>query len=472
MIRDKRLPDVSDIQNLSSKEGIRIVLELRKNADIEKIKNIIYKKTKLEDVYSVNMVAISDGRPVQMALKDIFDHHIRFCIEFNTKKYHKLLEDETKHREIVEGYIAAIDVIDLIIEIVRGSKTKKDAVNALMGSPDNVTFKTKANQKKAEKLTFTETQANAILDMRLQKLIGMEIMALQTEYKTVLANIKRYEKVLSNQKAMLKVIRNDIEAIYKTYPVSRQTQIINQEAAVEVKEDIPVMPVVFAMSRLGYIKCFDDGTYEKNKETIENENKYILQATTGERILFFTDAGFLYQLKVAQLPLMKAKEKGTHVESLISFRTQNEKILYVSTSSKIKEKQLLFITAKGLGKRTNGTEFLTNNRIVSATKLQEEDSLVYIAEYQNEPYVTLLSESGRGIRFKADEIAEGKKTSLGCKCMGLEGTDHISEAILSDANGKLSLNNQEVPVTSFRLTKRGGNGTKKREEKEHGNATI
>ena len=190
LVEAKKTTDIIDISNMSSKEGIRIVLELKKDADVENLKNMLYKKTRLEDTFGVNMLAVADGRPETMGLKQIIEHHVDFQFELATRKYKTLLAKELDKKEIQEGLIKACDVIDLIIEILRGSKNIKDAKACLTsGITENIKFKTKISQKMASMLRFTDRQAQAILEMRLYKLIGLEIEALQLEHETTLKNI-------------------------------------------------------------------------------------------------------------------------------------------------------------------------------------------------------------------------------------------------------------------------------------------
>ena len=203
LVETKKTTDIVDVSNESSKEGIRIVLELKKNADVENLKNLLYKKTKLEDTFGVNMLAIVDGRPETLGLRQIIKHHIDFQYEINTRKYTTLLNKELANKEIKEGLIRACDIIDLIIEILRGSSNLKMAKDCLInGNVEGIKFKSEASKKQASKLDFTEKQASAILEMRLYKLIGLEILALQKEYDECLAKIEKYEKILGSKKAI------------------------------------------------------------------------------------------------------------------------------------------------------------------------------------------------------------------------------------------------------------------------------
>ena len=195
----KKTTDIADISNQSSKEGIRIVLELKKGADIENLKNMLYKKTRLEDTFGVNMLAVAQGRPETLGLKQIIEHHVDFQFEVATRKYSSLLKKEKENQEIQEGLIQACDVIDLIIEILRGSKSREQVKNCLIsGMTEGIRFKTKTSERQAKKLRFTERQAGAILDMRLYKLIGLEMETLMAEHAETLKKIARYEDILNH----------------------------------------------------------------------------------------------------------------------------------------------------------------------------------------------------------------------------------------------------------------------------------
>ena len=231
LVETKKTNDIVDISNQSSKEGIRIVIELRKGADAQNLCNLLYKKTKLEDTFGVNMLAVADGRPETLGLVPIIRHHVKFQYELATRKYKTLLAKELDKKEIQEGLIRACDVIDLIIEILRGSRNIKDAKNCLMnGVTENIKFKTKESEKKASKLNFTERQATAILEMRLYKLIGLEVEALMDEHNTTLKNIAEYEDILTNRSTMAKVIMKELDGLKKNYSRERRTHIDNVEA--------------------------------------------------------------------------------------------------------------------------------------------------------------------------------------------------------------------------------------------------
>ena len=233
LVESKKTSDIVDISNQSSKEGIRIVIELKKGADVENLTNMLYKKTRLEDTFGVNMLAVADGRPETMGLKKIIEHHVDFQFELATRKYKNLLAKELDKKEIQEGLIKACDVIDLIIEILRGSQNVKDAKACLThGVTENIKFKSKISQKMAAMLRFTERQATAILEMRLYKLIGLEIEALQKEHDETLKKIEKYEDILNNYDSMSDVIIEELDQYKKEFGRKRRTVVENSKEAV------------------------------------------------------------------------------------------------------------------------------------------------------------------------------------------------------------------------------------------------
>ena len=262
LVETKKTSDIVDISNQSSKEGIRIVLELKKGADVENLKNLLYKKTRLEDTFGVNMLAVADGRPETLGLKDVIRHHVEFQFELAGRKYETLLGKEREKREVQEGLIKAVDVFDVIIEILRGSKNLKQAKQCLIeGETEGIKFRTRSAEKLAKSLHFTERQATAILEMRLYKLIGLEIDALQKEHAATMKNIATYEDILNNYSSMAAVIKKDLLQIKKEYAQPRRTSIENAQAAVYEEKKPEEAEVVILMDRFGYNRIVDPSTY-------------------------------------------------------------------------------------------------------------------------------------------------------------------------------------------------------------------
>ena len=380
LVESKKLTDVVDISNQSNKDGIRIVLELRKDADIDRIKNILYKKTKLEDTFGVNMLAIADGRPETLNLKGILRNFLEFQYQNTERKYNVLLEKELEKKEIQEGLISACDCIDLIIAILRGSKSLKDAKACLIsGDVSNIHFRMPGFEEEAKKLHFTERQASAILEMRLYKLIGLEILALEKEHKETLKRIESYKKILGSRGVMNRVIKDDLAAIRKEFAVPRRTRIEDGPEAVYVENAVPVQEVVFVMDRFGYCKLLDKSTYERNQETVDTEQVYVKRCLNTDKICLFTASGTLHQIKALDIPSGKLRDKGVPIENLSKYDGREDRICLLTCAQELKGRKLVFATKLAMVKQVPGEEFETNNRMVAATKLQEGDEVLSVA---------------------------------------------------------------------------------------------
>ena len=465
LVESKKLTDVVDISNQSNKEGIRIVLELRKDADVEKIRNILYKKTKLEDTYGVNMLAIVKGRPETLNLRGILKNYLDFQYENNTRKYRVLLEKELEKKEIQEGLIRACDVIDLIIAVLRGSRNLKDAKACLInGDTSAIRFKTSELEEDAGKLRFTEKQASAILEMRLYKLIGLEILALEKEHRETLRKIKEYEKILSDKGTMDQVIKEELAAIKREFACPRRTLIEDGKEAVYDESAVEVREVVFVMDRFGYSRIVDRSTYDRNRETIENENPHVICCLNTDRICLFTDAGVLHQVKVADIPLGKLRDKGTPIDNLCKFDGTKEQTVFVTNASSLRGKLFLFATRDAMLKRVPGEEFETNNRMVAATKIQEGDSLVSVQPADEASEVVLQTDNGVFLRFAVDEISVQKKNARGVRGIKLGRGEALEQVYLLGANTEsvITYKEKQVHLNRLKQGRRDGKGNKVR----------
>ena len=465
LVEAKKTNDIVDISNQSSKEGIRIVLELKKDADIENLKNMLYKKTRLEDTFGVNMLAVADGRPETMGLRQIIEHHVDFQFELMTRKYKTLLAKELAKREIQEGLIKACDVIDLIIEILRGSKSIKDAKECLIhGTVENITFKTAASKKKAAKLCFTEKQATAILEMRLYKLIGLEIEALMKEHEETLKNIEKYEDILNNYDSMTNVIIDELEGYKKAYARERRTVIENGKEAIYEENRVEEQDVILLLDRFGYAKTVDVATYERNKEAADSENKHIVPCKNTGKVCIFTNTGKMHQVKVSDIPYGKFRDKSVPIDNLGNYDSAQEEIVYLCAEEELKDAKLLFVTRQSMLKQVAGEEFLVSKRTTAATKLQEEDEVVAIIKVLEEQNIVLQTEGGYFLRFLLAEVPEKKKGAVGVRGMKLQKSDRIEQIYLftDGVDTKGSYQEKEVSLNRLKLNKRDGKGTKTR----------
>ena len=460
LVESKKAPEITDISNQSSKEGIRIVLELKKGADTENLKNMLYKKTRLEDTFGVNMLAVADGKPETLSLRQILEHYIEFQFELTTRKYRTLLAKEQEKREIQEGLIKACEVIDLIIEILRGSKNIKDAKACLTaGITDGIRFKSEASKKRAAKLHFTERQAQAILEMRLYRLIGLEIQALMEENQKTLKNIAEYEDILENHSSMTRVILKDMDAIKKAYARPRRTAVENAEAIVFEEKKIEEMPVMFLMDRFGYAKTIDMSVYDRNKEAADSENKYVFSCMNTGKICIFTDTGKQHTVKVQDLPFGKFRDKGVPIDNFGNFSSTEEQIVGIGSMEVLKHQKLLFGTRQGMLKIVDGSEFETKMKTMAATKLNEGDELLKAIVTDGTGQVVLQSRDGYFLRFDISEIPEKKKGAVGVRGMRLAEKDALEAIHLYHAGQEESIEYKEKQLVLNKL-KAGSRDTK------------
>lgn len=462
LVESKKLPEVVDISNQSSKEGMRIVLELRRDADVERIRNILYKKTKLEDTFGINMLAIVNGRPETLDLKGILRHYLEFQYENAEKKYTALLEKEREKSEIQEGLIEACDCIDVIIAVIRGAKTLQDAKLCLTkGDITKIHFRDPKYLRDAMALHFTDRQAQAILDMRLYRLIGLEIDALQKEHRTTLKNIETYQRYLSSRAQMDQLFIRDLEAIRKEYAVPRRTVIEDGREAVYVEAPVAEEEVVFVMDRFGYCKTLDRAGYDRNREQIDGEYRCVLPLMNTSKVLIFTDRGTLHQVKVSDVPAGKPKDKGTPIDNISKFDGQREEILYIASPETIRGKKLLFVTKQAYLKQVPAEEFETVNKTVMATKLAEDDLLLAVKQIDDEAAdAVLLTDAEFTLRFPLDEIPEMKKNSRGVRGMKLGATDLLAAVCLLNEENSTEFRGKSIALSRLKQAHRDGKGSK------------
>ena len=461
----KKTQDIVDISNQSSKEGIRIVIELRKDADPENFVNMLYKKTRLEDTFGVNMLAIANGRPETMGLKQIIKANVDFQFEVATRKYTNLLAKEQERKEIQEGLIKACNVIDLVIEILRGSKDRAMAKACLVeGKVDGIKFKSKESRIMAAQLMFTEKQANAILEMRLYKLIGLELEALINEHEETMANIYRYEDILDRRDSMAQVIMNELDGIKKEYSHPRKTVIENGQEAVYKEKELEEMDVVFLMDRFGYAKTVDVSTYERNKEAADAENKYIFTCKNTGRLCLFTTTGQMHTIKVLDLPYGKFRDKGTPIDNVSNFSQKTEEIVYITSQKELNLCQVIFATAQSMLKVVDGGEFDVTKRTVAATKLAEGDSVVSVTALTDQRNIVLQTKAGFFLRFAVDEIPEKKKGAIGVRGMKLGDGDQVENVYYTKnaVETTIEYKGKELILNNLKLGKRDSKGTKVR----------
>ncbi len=464
LAEDHKTNDIVDITNQSSKEGIRIVIELRKDADVENFKNLLYKKTRLEDTFGVNMLAIKNGRPETMGIKEIIKSSVDFQFEILTRKYQTLLQKEKDQKEIQEGLIRACEIIDLIIEILRGCKDRAQAKNCLVtGATEGIRFRSKESSVMASHLDFTEKQADAILDMRLYKLIGLELEALVNAHEETMANIYRYEDILERHDSMVQVIINDLESVEDKFSCSRKTVITNAEEAVYEEKKAEASDVYFLMDRFGYARLIDTSTFDRNTDSLNEENRFIVKCKSDGRICLFTDSGMLHTIKVGDLPMTKLRDKGIPIDNISKYDSTKEAVIYAASQSDLNLYRLIFITETSMAKVVDGGEFDVSKYTILASKIKDGDKIVSVMAMTDITDIVIKSENGYFLRMSMDQIPQQKKNAAGVRAMKLAEKDKVSDVYYirnGETSHMISDDGKKRDLCTVKTAGRGGRGSK------------
>lgn len=473
LVRNRELPQVVDIADRGDKDGECLAIDVKKGTtdeEIENIINILYKKAGLEDTYGVNINCINNRKPEVMGLRKILKLYTDFKTDIYNKKYTKLLAEQQDVKEIKEGLLEAVDVIDLIIEILRGSKTVAVAKKCLMtGETEGIKFRYKGSEQDAKELHFTEKQTDAILAMRLSKLIGLEIEALKKELAEAERLIKKYSKLLGSKAEMRRQMIEDMEEL-KKFAKPRMTKIEDLgEIKVKKAEEKPV-EISVLLDRFYYLKCIDKNIYDKNVEQIQKDYRFSVNTMTDDRLIAFTDKGFAYIIKISDLVKKQAKkqtgksnsifgklsDKGIQIFEFCEMES-DENVVFIDALSCIIKSDLVFVTDNGRAKRTEGAQFDVTRKKVAAVKAGDVPVMVRPAEEND--FVAVRSEKGFFVRVKAGDISVQGKGAGGVKLIKLADDDKLIEAEIG-ANTDAMIG--DVAFSRIKLCKPGNKGTKLR----------
>ncbi|MDK2807603.1 MAG: gyrase subunit, partial [Clostridiales bacterium] len=383
----------------------------------------------MEDTYGVNMLAVKDQQPHTFSLRAMIGEFISFQEELYTKEYAHLLAKARDRQEIVAGLLRATDVIDLIIEVLRGSNSIQQAKKCLIqGEVAEINFKSVNSKIQATRFDFTERQAEAILSMPLSRLIGLEILKLKEEESTLSGKIDEYEAVLGDKKKLHKVIKKRLLEYKKIFDYKRKTTIDNLQNA-EYVEEFKVEDIVVLIDRFGYTKTMDQASFLRVSEDSKREYPHILYMQNIDRLCVFTAQGNMHQVKAEKIPKCKIKDKGTLIHTLC--KLDKEDIIFYTSFEALFESQLLFTTAHGYIKLVSGAEFETNRSLIAATKLEDGDLVAGIQalsateRLSGAMKVILITERQLSLGFSLEEVSELKKTSRGVKAILLDANDKI-----------------------------------------------
>jgi len=465
LMKDKVFDEIYDVRDESSKEGIRIVVEVKKDRDIDNLLNGLYKKSQMEDTYGVNLLAVKEQQPIVFNLKMMLKEFVDFQEELYTKEYQHLLAKAQDRSEIVNGLIRATDIIDLIIEILRGSSSIKQAKACLTnGITDDIKFKSKASEKQASTLDFTDRQAEAILSMQLSKLIGLEILKLHEENEALLKSIKEYKTILGDKNELYKVIKGRLKEYKKKFNHPRRTLLTNENNAEYVVEE-KVEDIYVLIDKFGYTKSLDSASFSRAAEETLKEFNHIILMKNTDKLCIFTAEGNMHQVKASAIPKCKIKDKGVLIHNLC--KVDKENIILYTSFEELFESQLVFSTKYGYIKLVSGVEFETNRSMVVATKLEDGDEVVNIIMLSasdvlsGDRKVIILTEKGLSLGFSLDEVSEMKKTGRGVKSIALEQKDYVVfTTVLKTSDEVFIYEGKELSAKKVRNRKRGQKGQK------------
>ncbi len=441
---------IADIRDESDRNGIRAVIEVRKDYDPKKILTCLYKYSDLQTTFGINMVCIADGQPKQLSLMEIVDHYIRFQKDIVTRRTQYDLEKARQREHILAGLMIAVKNIDEVIRIIRGSSSPREARDKLMA-----------------RFELTQIQAQAILDMRLARLTALEIEALQSEYAFILETISRLEAILASERKLFSVIMHELEGIKQKFGDARRTKILrsNHEIEINEKEFKSVEECVVILTASGFLKRVAQKSFQKSALGESDNVKYIVQSATDRRIQAFTSKGNLYTLPATDIPDCKLKDKGKPLSALLAGVDQDEQIVGLFSVSEYKDAHVFFATAGGLVKRTHLEEYDVRNKKIAACGVAPGDSILCVSLQTGECDWLMVSKSGMAIRFSSADVSSMGRTAKGVKGMQLLKDDCIVLAAPISEQDDVALFTdlgyaKLTRAYCFETQRRGGKGVK------------
>ena len=459
MVRDKRIDGITDLSDQSSREGMRIVIELRRDVNANVILNQLYKHTQLQDTFGVIMLALVGNQPKVMNLLEMLNHYLNHQEEVVTRRTQYELNKAEERAHILKGLLIALDNIDEVINIIRGSQNVQIAKAELI-----------------ERFGLSEVQAQAIVDMRLRALTGLEREKIEAEYKELMEQISRLKAILADRKLLLGVIKEEILVIRDKYGDERRTSIGFDEFDISMEDLIPREDVVITMTKLGYIKRMSNDTFKaqnrggkgiKGMQTLDEDYvEELFMTHTHHYIMFFTNTGRVYRLKGYEIPEASRTSRGTAIINLLQLMP-GEKISAVIPIEEYREGEYLFMaTKKGLVKKTPITDYANVRKTgLAAITLREEDELIEVKYTDNNQDILLVTKYGQCIRFKETDVRSTGRTSMGVRGMNLSDRDEVIGMQLDSQGSELLFVSEKgmgkrTDMDEFTPQNRGGKGVK------------
>lgn len=451
LVIDKTFTEINTVQDESSKEGIRIVIEVKKGYDVENVLNKLYAKTSLQTSEHYNFLVTYDKKPRIINLKQYFEEYFNFNKEFITRKYEYLINKIQDRKEILDGLISAIDSLDIIVEVARYHKTKKDMMDCLMnGNTKNINFKHKTYIKIAEKFHFTEKQANAIKSLRLEQLSNLEVQNLIKERDSLLKQEKEYQRIIKTEKNLIKEIKKELEDVKKKYATPRRTVVKNIKQ-IKYKEQKQIEDVIVLIDRFNYIKTVPYNNANLSNEKVK-ECRLSIISDSEDKIVLFTNKGHQYSIKAVTIPAGKITDKGIPIENLT--RLKDEYIVFAYSMKELINKKLLFHTKQGYVKLVNGKEFDVKTSASIAGKLKDNDEYIFIRPIKKAAgNIVVITEAHIGMKYGVNEISLMKKQAIGVQSIDLKDNDFCKYIEFED-----DFHYENIDIKKIRKRKRGSKG--------------
>jgi DNA gyrase subunit A len=459
LVKDKKIEGISDLRDESNRNGMRIVIELKRDANANIVLNKLYKHSQMEDTFSIIMLALVNGEPKVLNLKQVLYHYIQHQKDVVTRRTKFELNKAEARAHILEGLKIALDNLDEVIKLIRGSKTGAEAKEGLMN-----------------RFNLTDVQAQAILDMRLQRLTGLERDKIEAEYEELIKKINRLREILSNERLLMNVIKEELQIIKDNYADERRTEIRHAEGEIDMKDLIENEEVAITLTHFGYIKRMPIDTYKSQNRggrgisalTTREEDfiKELITTHTHSKLLFFTNKGKVYRLNAYEIPEGKRQAKGTAIVNLLQLGSDEKIATVISLDSDSNQEYLLLATKNGIVKKTKREEFKNINKSgLIAIGLREDDELIGVRATDGNEEVILVTKEGMSIRFDENDIRHMGRTAMGVKGISLNPNDQVvAMNLCSEGNELLVVSEngfgKRTSIDEYRAQIRAGKGIK------------
>lgn len=459
LVKDKKIEGISDLRDESNRNGMRIVIELKRDVNANIVLNNLYKHSQMEDTFSIIMLALVNGQPKVLNLKQILYHYVQHQKDVVTRRTKFELNKAEARAHILEGLRIALDNIDAVISLIRASKTTQEAKTGLIA-----------------KFGLTDIQAQAILDMRLQRLTGLERDKIEAEYEELIKKINKLKEILANERLLLNVIKEEMLIIKENYADERRTEIRHAEGEIDMRDLISDEEIAITLTHFGYIKRLPADTYKSQKRggrgisalTTREEDfvKHLVSTTTHSRLLFFTNKGRVFRLNAYEIPEGKRQAKGTAIVNLLQLGPNEKIATLLAIDEKDENQYLLLSTKNGIVKKTKREEFKNINKAgLIAIGLREDDELIGVKVTDGNKDVLLVTKDGMSIRFDENDIRPMGRTAMGVKGITLSNGDKVVSMSLCDEGTDVLVVSENgfgkrTDINEYRTQIRAGKGIK------------